>query len=196
MRLCFINHLIKNFDSYGLEDELDTQESFENNEEKEDIQDDEKSSPSKAPTTIETEAVIEKELKQLPSNILKGYLTELGNKIENLISPNIHEFLINFFKQNLTGEDWHKKIDDLHCSDPKDSLMASVINVVYDIFDGSTKPFAQLKYFGEISSEHLLVGKLMVQSSINYEFGEICNKYHAPECADGVGYLNNSDKYM
>ncbi|CAG8485187.1 6449_t:CDS:2 [Cetraspora pellucida] len=63
---------------------------------------------------------------KLPFKILEPYFKELDDKIENLIPLNIHEFLIEFFQQDLTSEEWHIKIDDLCCLDQSDWLMASL----------------------------------------------------------------------
>ncbi|GBC05972.1 hypothetical protein RclHR1_06530012 [Rhizophagus clarus] len=65
-------------------------------------------------------------VKQLSSSTLIPYLKELDDRVENLIPSHLHEFLTDFFHQNLTGEDWHTKIDDLCCSD-QDSLMVSAV---------------------------------------------------------------------
>jgi hypothetical protein len=58
-------------------------------------------------------------IKQLPSNTLTPYFKELDDRIENLIPSNVHEFLTGFFNQNLTGKNWHIKIDDLRCPDQR-----------------------------------------------------------------------------
>ncbi|GBB90830.1 hypothetical protein RclHR1_17920002 [Rhizophagus clarus] len=65
-------------------------------------------------------------IKHLSSSTLIPYLKELDDRVENLIPSHLHEFLTDFFHQNLTGEDWHIKIDDLCCSD-QDSLMVSAV---------------------------------------------------------------------
>ncbi|RHZ89173.1 hypothetical protein Glove_18g126 [Diversispora epigaea] len=54
--------------------------------------------------------------KKLPSSLLKPYFKELDDKIEDLIPSNVHTFLTEFFKQNLSDSDWNIKIDDLQCS--------------------------------------------------------------------------------
>ncbi|CAG8613251.1 11646_t:CDS:2, partial [Diversispora eburnea] len=68
--------------------------------------------------------------KELPLDILSPYLKELDDKIENLIPSHVHEFLTQFFKQNLIGKDWHTKIEDLQCQDHDDVLMVSVIRIL------------------------------------------------------------------
>lgn len=67
---------------------------------------------------------------QLPSEILTAYTNELDKKVDNLIPPHVHKFLTDFFQQNLTGEDWHEKIDDLICPDKNDILMKSVVRII------------------------------------------------------------------
>src|SRR6266498_156422 len=68
--------------------------------------------------------------KQLPSNVLVPYLKELDDRIESLIPSNIHDFLTNFFNQNLTDSDWNVKIDDLQCSNKNDQLMVSTMRIL------------------------------------------------------------------
>ncbi|CAG8512523.1 12196_t:CDS:10 [Ambispora leptoticha] len=146
--------------------------------------------------------------KELPLNILSPYLKELDDKIENLIPSHIHEFLTQFFKQNLTGEDWHTKIDDLQCQDRNDLLMVSVIRILRRTLPpfiiafslGSRNPLLNLE---TLEKPHLnnfvhpcLQTSLWYISSINYEFGEIRTENHKNQCADGVGYLNTADKYQ
>ncbi|CAG8721128.1 13971_t:CDS:2, partial [Ambispora leptoticha] len=69
-------------------------------------------------------------LKKLPFKILEPYFKALDDKIENLIPSNVHKFLTEFFQQDLTGEEWHIKIDDLRCSDQNDWLMVSIIRIL------------------------------------------------------------------
>ncbi|CAG8598801.1 13851_t:CDS:2, partial [Racocetra persica] len=112
----------------------------------------------------------------LPFKIQEPYLKELDDKIENLIPPNIHKFLIEFFQQDLTGEEWHIKIDDLCCLDQSDWLMVSVIRIL-------RRTLPPLRLFGIF---HLC-----------YEFGEIGSENHVKrECADGIGHLNIADKFQ
>ena len=68
--------------------------------------------------------------KKLPFRILEPYFKELDDRIENLIPSNVHKFLTEFFQQDLSGEEWHIKIDDLHFSDKSDWLMVSVIRIL------------------------------------------------------------------
>ncbi|RHZ57022.1 hypothetical protein Glove_395g67 [Diversispora epigaea] len=138
--------------------------------------------------------------KELPLDILSPYLKELDDKIENLIPSHVHEFLIQFFKQNLTSKNWHTKIDDLQCQDCDDLLMISVIRILRRtlllfiiVFSlGPRNPFLNLNNF----VHPCLQTNLWYISSINYEFGEIRTENHKNQCADGVGYLDTADKYQ
>ncbi|CAG8565701.1 11563_t:CDS:2 [Funneliformis caledonium] len=142
--------------------------------------------------------------KQLLSNILVPYLEELDNRIESLIPSNIHNFLMKFFGQNLTGSDWNDKIDDLQCSDKNDHLMASTIRILrrtLPIFimafsQGPNNPLLNLTALKRTHLNEFVHPCLQVSlwyiSSINYEFGEITTNNDLQEYADGLGYL---DKY-
>ncbi|CAG8479967.1 8201_t:CDS:2, partial [Scutellospora calospora] len=145
--------------------------------------------------------------KELPLDILSPYLKKLDDKIENLILSHIHEFLTQFFKQNLTGEDWHTKIDDLQCQNCNDLLMVSVIRILRRtlppfIIAFSLGPRNPLLNLTTLEKPHLnnfvhpcLQTCLWYISSINYEFEEIRTENYKNQCADGVGYLNTADKY-
>ncbi|CAG8567679.1 1563_t:CDS:2 [Funneliformis mosseae] len=146
--------------------------------------------------------------KQLPSNILAIYLKDLDDRINSLIPSNIHDFLTKFFKQNLADGDWNDKIDDLQCSDKTDHLMVSTIRILRRtlpifIMAFSLGPNNPLLNLAALERPHLnafvhpcLQASLWYISSIIYEFGEITTKNHKREYADGVGYLNNADKYQ
>ncbi|GBC05976.1 hypothetical protein RclHR1_06530016 [Rhizophagus clarus] len=136
------------------------------------------------------------------------YLKELDDRVENLIPSHLHEFLTDFFHQNLTGEDWHTKIDDLCCSD-QDPLMVSAVRILRRtlplfIMAFSMGPRNPLLDLTTLEKPHLnsfvhpcLQAALWYISSINYEFGEIGTKNHVKrECADGIGYLNTADKFQ
>ncbi|CAG8479691.1 22813_t:CDS:2 [Gigaspora rosea] len=79
-------------------------------------------STSKPQALVKLPRGIAKKNKKLWTLVL--YLKELDDRIENLIPSDLHEFLTNFFKQNLTDEEWQIKIDNLRCPDQNDSLMS------------------------------------------------------------------------
>ncbi|CAG8652840.1 6133_t:CDS:2 [Funneliformis caledonium] len=109
---------------------------------------------------------------------------------------------------NLAGGDWNDKIDDLQCSDKTDHLMVSTIRILRRtlpifIMAFSLGPNNPLLNLAALERPHLnafvhpcLQASLWYISSIIYEFGEITTKNHKREYADGVGYLNNADKYQ
>ncbi|CAG8609564.1 11384_t:CDS:2 [Ambispora leptoticha] len=147
--------------------------------------------------------------KKLPFKILEPYFKELDDKIENLIPLNIHEFLIEFFHQDLTSEEWHIKIDDLRCLDQNDWLMVSVIRILRRTLPPFIMAFSMgarnpLLNLATLEKPHLnsfvhpcLQASLWYISAICYEFGEIGSKNHVKrECADGVGHLNTADKFQ
>ncbi|CAI2170877.1 3491_t:CDS:2 [Funneliformis geosporum] len=147
--------------------------------------------------------------KKLPFKLLELYLKDLDNKIENLIPPNIHKVLIEFFQQDLTGEEWHIKIDDLCCLDQSDWLMVSVIRILRRTLPPFIMAFSMgarnpLLNLATLEKPHLnsfvhpcLQASLWYISAICYEFGEIGSKNHIKrECADGVGYLKAADKFQ
>ncbi|CAG8608576.1 3329_t:CDS:2 [Diversispora eburnea] len=49
---------------------------------------------------------------------------------ESLIPTNVHEFLVNFFSQNLTAKEWNYQIDDLRAPNKEDFIMNSVVRVL------------------------------------------------------------------
>ncbi|CAG8637282.1 10654_t:CDS:2, partial [Ambispora gerdemannii] len=121
---------------------------------------------------------------KLPSSLLKPYLKELDDKIENLIPSNVHNFLTEFFKQNLTDNDWNIKIDDL--------IMAFSLGPRNPLLNLATLEKPHLNNF----VYPCLQACLWYISLICYEFGEISTRNHKRECTDGVGYLNTADKFQ
>ncbi|CAG8604756.1 1104_t:CDS:2 [Ambispora gerdemannii] len=220
-------------ESYGLGDELDTLENFENNEENEYIYIQDNEEPNKKSlkdllggdlqcsenmksicqhhdTLYPGENLIDLRpnsnyFKKLPFKILEPYFKELDDKIENLIPSNVHKFLTEFFQQDLSGEEWHIKIDDLHFSDKSDWLMVSVIRILRRTLPPFIMAFSMgarnpLLNLATLERPHLnsyvhpcLQACLWYISSICYEFGEIGSKNHTKrECADGIGYMEGS----
>lgn len=72
-------------------------------------------------------------VKQLSSEILIPYLKELDNMVESLIPSHVHDFLVKFFKEDLTGNDWQTKIDELHYPDQNDWLTISAVQNITSI---------------------------------------------------------------
>ncbi|RHZ50397.1 hypothetical protein Glove_499g34 [Diversispora epigaea] len=146
--------------------------------------------------------------KKLPSSLLKPYLKELDNRIEDLIPSNVHNFLTEFFKQNLSNSDWNIKIDDLQCSDKDDYLMVSTVRILRKtlptfIMAFSLEPRNPLLNLATLEKPHLnnfvhpcLQACLWYISSICYEFEKISTRNHKRECVDRVGYLNTADKFQ
>src|SRR4051812_15876253 len=69
-------------------------------------------------------------MKQLSCNVLTPYLKELDRRVESLIPSDVHDFLTNFFKDELTGSAWQTKVDELCCPNRNDWLMVSTVRIL------------------------------------------------------------------
>lgn len=49
---------------------------------------------------------------------------------ETLVPANVHEFLVNFFSQNLTTEKWNCQIDDLKAPEKDDFIMNAMVRIL------------------------------------------------------------------
>ncbi|GES94237.1 hypothetical protein GLOIN_2v1646421 [Rhizophagus clarus] len=125
-------------------------------------------------------------VKQLSSSTLIPYLKELDDRVENLIPSHLHEFLTDFFHQNLTAVRILRRTLPLF-------IMAFSMGPRNPLLDLTTLEKPHLNSF----VHPCLQAALWYISSINYEFGEIGTKNHVKrECADGIGYLNTADKFQ
>ncbi|CAG8785649.1 3291_t:CDS:2, partial [Dentiscutata erythropus] len=148
-------------------------------------------------------------LKKLPRQIATSYLAEMDNITESLVPTNVHEFLVNFFSQNLTTEEWNYQIDDLKAPRKDDFVMNAVVRVLRRTLPQFIKAFSleeqnPLLNIATIEHAHLnafvhpcLDASLWYIAGINYEYGEIPSKNHTNGSrADGVGRMTDADKYQ
>ena len=54
----------------------------------------------------------------------------MDEKIESLISKNVHNFLVQFFSKKLIAKEWYHEIDDLRSSEPDDDIMVALVRVI------------------------------------------------------------------
>ncbi|CAG8568491.1 372_t:CDS:2 [Paraglomus brasilianum] len=121
--------------------------------------------------------------KRLSSRIIEKYVVEIEEKTESLIPENVHNFLTEFFSQDLTGAEWQQRIDDLRSPDDSDTLMVATMRILRRTLPQFVKAFS--------------LGAFNPLLSVHYEFGEIPSKNHVNrECADGVGFMTSADKFQ
>ncbi|CAG8622471.1 2193_t:CDS:2 [Acaulospora morrowiae] len=148
-------------------------------------------------------------LKELSRQIATSYLTEMDTMTETLVPANVHEFLVKFFSQELTTEEWNSQIDDLKAPEKDDFVMNAVVRVLRRTLPQFIKAFSleeqnPLLNIATIEHSHLnafvhpcLDASLWYIAGIHYEFGEITSKNHTNgNRADGVGYMTDADKYQ
>ncbi|CAI2195455.1 6346_t:CDS:2, partial [Funneliformis geosporum] len=143
------------------------------------------------------------------------YNQEIEQKSGNLIPDNVHDFLVDFFSQELTEAEWQDKIDDLQSpkndDKPKcdDKLLVATIRIIRRTLPQFIKAFSlgafnPLQDIQTIEKPHLnsyvhpcLEAALWHVARINYIFGEIPSQNHVKrECADGAGYMSGADKFQ
>ncbi|RIA79484.1 hypothetical protein C1645_840573 [Glomus cerebriforme] len=148
-------------------------------------------------------------LKKLSRRIATLYLTEMDIITESLVPANVHEFLVNFFSQNLTTKEWNYQIDDLKAPEKDDFIMNAVVRVLRRTLPQFIKAFSleeqnPLLNITTIEHAHLnafvhpcLDASLWYIAGIHYEYGEIPSKNHINgNRADGAGYMTDADKYQ
>nr|CAG8549177.1 1698_t:CDS:2 [Entrophospora candida] len=123
--------------------------------------------------------------KQLSIDLIEEYNEELDTMTENLIPENLHNFLVKFFSERLSEDEWLIKIDDLICSNKNDKLMLAITRVIRRILPQFIKAFSlgpsnPLLNITSIERPHLnsfvhpcLESTLWNVARVNYEFGEI-----------------------
>ncbi|CAI2194977.1 19906_t:CDS:2, partial [Funneliformis geosporum] len=214
------------------EEEATTEYSFENlsqgNDEKRTIQDDiiadilgntERSNASKEIFTIYKAQYPDGDLidlrlkspflKKLSRQIATSYLTEMDTMTETLVPANVHEFLVIFFSQSLTTEEWNYQIDDLKAPEKDDFIMNAVVRILRRtlpqfIKASSLEEQNPLLNIATIEHAHLnafvhpcLDASLWYITGIHYDYGEIPSKnYTNGNRVNGAGYMIDSDKYQ
>ncbi|RUP51401.1 hypothetical protein BC936DRAFT_148385, partial [Jimgerdemannia flammicorona] len=125
-------------------------------------------------------------LRKLPRSAAGLYFSEMDTTTESLIPTGVHDFLVQFFSQNLTGTDWQRKVDNLQFQDLDDFL--------------SEVPYRN----SAIETTHLntfvhpcLDNALWYIADLHYEYGEVPSKNHVnSNRADGIGFMTNEDKFQ
>ncbi|CAG8594142.1 46108_t:CDS:10 [Gigaspora margarita] len=147
--------------------------------------------------------------KTLPKSTKMAYLEEMDNKIESLVSKNVHDFLTQFFSKKLTAEEWHCEIDDLRSPEPNNDIMVALVRVIRRTLPQFIKAFAledqnPLLNVATVEGAHLnsfvhpcIDAFLWYISNVHYEYGEITSKRHVNKNrADGAGYMVDADKFQ
>ncbi|CAG8479458.1 16992_t:CDS:2 [Acaulospora colombiana] len=147
--------------------------------------------------------------KMLPRSIAKSYLSEMDTITESLIPDDVHQFLVKFFSQNISDNDWQTKVDDLRSSEQNYLITALVRILRRTLPQFSVKAFSlgaqnPLQSIATIEQAHLnafvhpcLDSALWNVAKIHYEYGEIPSKNHInKDRADGVGFMTNADKFQ
>ncbi|CAI2165757.1 21_t:CDS:10 [Funneliformis geosporum] len=137
--------------SYRLNNVLNVQESFDENDEEEVIQnaevitdflgnDIECSEASKKLCSAYMEHYPDGDLidlrscssflRNIPRSISSSYLSEMDTITEQLIPDNVHNFLVQFFSQTISDTEWQGKVDDLRSPEEKDPLMVAVVRIL------------------------------------------------------------------
>ncbi|CAG8651254.1 15176_t:CDS:2, partial [Funneliformis mosseae] len=126
--------------SYRLNNVLNVQESFDENDEEEVIQnaevitdflgnDIECSEASKKLCSAYMEQYPDGDLIDLRS--CSSFLRNIPRSItEQLIPDNVHNFLVQFFSQTISDTEWQGKVDDLRSPEEKDPLMVAVVRIL------------------------------------------------------------------
>ncbi|CAG8794716.1 43571_t:CDS:2, partial [Gigaspora margarita] len=139
-------------------------------------------------------------LKQLPEQVATSYLKEMDDLTESLVPKNVHAFLVKFFSQNLTTEEWNCQIDDLRAPVKDDFIMNAVVRVltsyittINPLFNIATLEHAHFNAF----VHPCLDAFLWYIAGVHYEYGEITSKNHTNgNRADGVGFMTDADNYQ
>ncbi|CAG8790968.1 23195_t:CDS:10, partial [Dentiscutata erythropus] len=147
--------------------------------------------------------------KQLSIETAEDYHHDMEAETDTLIPDNVHNFLVNFFSQELSEVEWLNKIDDLQCPNNDDKLLVAMTRIIRRTLPQFVKAFSlgafnPLLDITTIERPHLnayvhpcLEATLWNVARINYEFGEIPSRNHVKrECADGVGYITGADKFQ
>ncbi|KAF0471165.1 hypothetical protein F8M41_025244 [Gigaspora margarita] len=148
-------------------------------------------------------------LKQLSEQVATSYLKEMDDLTESLVPKNVHAFLVKFFSQNLTTEEWNRQIDDLRAPVKDDFIMNAVVRVLRRTLPQFIKAFSleeQNPLFNIATLEHAhlnafvhpcLDAFLWYIAGVHYEYGEFTSKNHTNgNRADGVGYMTDADNYQ
>ncbi|CAG8591121.1 11380_t:CDS:2 [Ambispora leptoticha] len=69
--------------------------------------------------------------KKLPKLVADSYLSELDEITESLIPMNVHDFLVQFFSQNISDTEWQIKVDNLRPPERNDPLMTAVVRILH-----------------------------------------------------------------
>ncbi|CAG8766616.1 8230_t:CDS:2 [Cetraspora pellucida] len=146
--------------------------------------------------------------KMLPRSIAKLYLSEMDIITESLIPDDVHQFLVQFFSQNISDNDWQIKVDDLRSSE-QNNLITALVRILRRTLPQFIKAFSlgtqnPLQNIATIEQAHLnafvhpcLDSALWNIAKIHYEYGEIPSKNHInKDRADGVGFMTNADKFQ
>ncbi|CAG8682862.1 12333_t:CDS:2 [Funneliformis mosseae] len=146
--------------------------------------------------------------KMLPRSIAKSYLSKMDIITESLIPDDVHQFLVQFFSQNISDNDWQIKIDDLRSSE-QNNLITALVRILRRTLPQFVKAFSlgaqnPLQSIATIEQAHLnafvhpcLDSALWNVAKIHYEYGEIPSKNHINKNrADGVGFMTNADKFQ
>ncbi|CAG8448957.1 17899_t:CDS:2 [Funneliformis caledonium] len=127
--------------------------------------------------------------KMLPRSIAKSYLSEMDIITESLIPDDVHQFLVQFFSQNISDNDWQIKIDDLRSSE-QNNLITALVRILRRTLPQFVKAFSlgaqnPLQSIATIEQAHLnafvhpcLDSALWNVAKIHYEYGEIPSKNH------------------
>ncbi|RHZ82170.1 hypothetical protein Glove_113g63 [Diversispora epigaea] len=148
-------------------------------------------------------------LRRLPRLIATSYLSEMDKITESLIPDNVHQFLVQFFSQNISDDEWQIKVDDLRSPEQNDPLMTALVRILRRTLPQFIKAFSleaqnPLLNIATIEHAHLnafvhpcLDSALWYLAKIHYEYGEIPSRNHINRNrADGVGFMTNFDKFQ
>lgn len=69
-------------------------------------------------------------LGRIPSSIATSYLSEMDKITESLIPDGVHQFLVRFFSQNISDDEWQIQVDDLQPSEQNNPLMTALVRIL------------------------------------------------------------------
>ncbi|CAG8649341.1 12979_t:CDS:2, partial [Racocetra fulgida] len=134
-------------------------------------------------------------VKEIPKNIYEEFLNSL-NKYDTLIPIETHDFLVKFFSQDLTYNQWTEAVDRLYTKDYTETTTKMAAFSLGNMNPLHSKDTLEKPYLNDYIHPSIK-SALWHGARIYYTSGEIPLINHVKnQKGDGIGFSTGSDKYQ
>ncbi|CAG8524273.1 10239_t:CDS:2 [Gigaspora margarita] len=134
----------------------------------------------------------------IPLKIYKEFLNSL-EQYDRLIPVETHNFLVDFFSQDLTYQQWSDAVDKLNVNNYEEATTKLAIKLIIRTFDNFLQAFS-LGHMNPLHCMETLEQPYLndyIHPCIKAAFGKIPSVNHIKhQKGDGVGFTSGSDKYQ